>query len=485
MRSLLVLSVAVSLHASVLGVSKPAYSLTAERIDQILPASRRAPWLAYVRHSAQVQASDKAALEGERKGLATIPALPQQSFSARTIPLHREAAFYTSDEAKHIGDVILSFQTPSGGWSKNLDMAGQLRQRGQSYATANAAPTESKPDDFDHPADEHWHYIATLDNDATNTEIHYLAELSAALPGHEGDKYREAAKHGIEYLLTAQYPNGGWPQVYPLEGGYHDAITFNDDAQIESTEVLAAAAKGTKVTSEPEAMDPEMVAMLQRMGRKVPEQHATTEDWSFVPAPLRARASAAVARSLDVILKAQVRIPAADGRKVLTIWGQQYDPLTLEPCSARNYEMPSLSSGESAGVMEYLMTLDHPSPAVVQAIDATAAWFEAHRIMGYVFTGGRNTPGGRHLEAKDGAGPLWSRYYALDTQKPIFGDRDKTIHDDVMDISLERRNGYAWYGAGPARALAEYADWNEARQDGCLGAKYADPSVRTNAPCRR
>jgi len=42
------------------------------------------------------------------------------------------------------------------------------------------------------------------------------------------------------YLLAAQFPNGGWPQVWPLEGGYHDAITYNDNAVIESPETLTA-----------------------------------------------------------------------------------------------------------------------------------------------------------------------------------------------------------------------------------------------------
>ena len=28
-------------------------------------------------------------------------------------------------------------------------------------------------------------------------------------------KYLNAAKRGIDYLLTAQYANGGWPQYYP------------------------------------------------------------------------------------------------------------------------------------------------------------------------------------------------------------------------------------------------------------------------------
>jgi hypothetical protein len=43
--------------------------------------------------------------------------------------------------------------------------------------------------------------------------------------------------------------------------------------------------------------------------------------------------------------------------------------------------------------------------------------------------------------------------------KPIFGDRDRSIHVDVNELSLERRNGYGWYGTRPAEVLAAYADW--------------------------
>ncbi|MES2392480.1 MAG: pectate lyase [Acidobacteriota bacterium] len=436
-------------------------SLTKERVMQ-LPAAQRAAWLEYLKRSQTQMAADKAALAAERAGLVAVPELPKQSFSARTIPLHRAADFYASDEAKHIGDVVLSFQTPAGGWSKNLDMSGAARLPGQSFTTGNLAPVEGQEGDFDKPVDAAWHYVGTLDNDSTNTELHFLAELAAALPGHDGDKYRAAALRGFEYLLRAQYPNGGWPQVWPLEGGYHDAITFNDDAVTESAETLTAVAGGARVTSEPEVMDPEMVAMMERMGRKVPEQHAVTEDYSFVPAAMRSRAKAAVAKALECILATQIRVEAPAGKgKVLAIWGQQYDPLTEDPSSARNYEMPSLASGESASVLEYLMALPHPSPAVVRAVNAAAAWFEAHKIVGYAWSGGRGTPGGRMLRPAKDAEPLWPRYSSLTTGKPIFGDRDKTIHDDVMELSLERRNGYAWYGGGPSRALKEYAEWKK------------------------
>ena len=81
-------------------------------------------------------------------------------------------------------------------------------------------------------------------------------------------------------------------------------------------------------------------------------------------------------------------------------------------------------------------------------------------ITGQEWVGGRDTPGGRHLEAKEGAGPIWARYYSISTGLPIFGDRDKTIHDDVSELSPERRNGYAWYSAGPQRALDAYGVWS-------------------------
>jgi hypothetical protein len=443
------------LHASVVGVSKPAESLTEARV-MALPAAQRGVWLDYLKRSEAQKAADKRVLAAERVGMTELPPLPKQGFSSRSIPLHRDAAFYKSDEARHIGDDILSFQIASGGWSKNLDMSVP-RLKGQAYATANLAPVSSGPGDFDEAQDESWHYAGTLDNDATNTELHFLAELSSAWPGPEGDKYRASFLRGIEYLLHAQYPNGGWPQVWPLEGGYHDAITFNDDAVTESAEVLTLAAKGLKVRS---AGEDEAISSSKMPGDATPSAtQAAMEDYSFVPAALRLKAKAGAAKALECILATQVR---AGG--VLTVWAQQHDPLTLKPVSGRNFEPASLSSGESASVMEYLMELPKPSAAVVKSIDAAAAWFEAHKVMGYAWSGGRGTPGGRKLTAAPGAGPIWARYYSIETGKPIFGDRDKTIHDDVMELSLERRNGYAWYGVEPAKALAEYMEWEKSRK---------------------
>jgi PelA/Pel-15E family pectate lyase len=416
------------LHSAVIGTSKPAESITPARIA-MLPAKDRAAWTAYLERSQKQMEVDKATLAAERKPGEPEPPLPKEGFSARTMPLNREAEWYGTPEARHVADVIVSFQTPAGGWSKNLDMSGSVRVPGESYTTNNLSRYPGV-DDFDAPKDPHWNYVATLDNDATNTELHFLALVSGAVPGAEGEAYRTSFLRGIHYLLAAQFPNGGWPQVWPLEGGYHDAITYNDNAVTESAETLTAVAEGKG-------------------------------NYAFVPADLRRQAAASAAHALQCILATQVVVK---GKR--TVWAQQHDALTLAPVSGRNYEPAALSSGESADLLLYLMQLPHPSPAVINAVNAGVAWLKSAAINGQEWVGGRGTPGGRHLEAKAGAEPIWARYYSISTGKPIFGDRDKTIHDDVTEISLERRNGYAWYSPGPQRALDAYAEWARTHSPG-------------------
>ena len=71
----------------------------------------------------------------------------------------------------------------------------------------------------------------------------------------------------------------------------------------------------------------------------------------------------------------------------------------------------------------------------------------------------RTEADGKQIVSSPGAGPLWARYYERGTDRPIFGDRDKTIHDDMNEISKERRNGYGWVNETPGRALEQYARW--------------------------
>jgi PelA/Pel-15E family pectate lyase len=241
--------------------------------------------------------------------------------------------------------------------------------------------------------------------------------LARAFAAHGDARHAAAFNRGIGYLVEAQRPTGCWPQVYPLMGGYHDAATYNDDATVHALEVL------------------------RRAGRL-----------DFVPAELRARAAAAVQRGIGCIVATQVQ---AGGRK--TVWGAQHDPIGLVPVKARAYEHASLSGRESAAILNFLMQEPDPPPAVVQAIQAGAAWFRETAINGYTYV-----PRGG-LTAQPGAGPLWARFYEIGTNRPIFGDRDGQVRYDLSEIGEERRTGYLWYTDEPATTLRRYERWVQRR----------------------
>ena len=94
----------------------------------------------------------------------------------------------------------------------------------------------------------------------------------------------------------------------------------------------------------------------------------------------------------------------------------------------------------------------------VAAVRAAAAWFDATKLNNVAFRG--TGAAGRMLVPAPGSGPIWSRYYEIGTDRPIFGDRDKSIHDNVNEISRERRQGYSWFNDNPKRVLEHFRLWS-------------------------
>ena len=402
--------------AGVIGTNVPAQPITAERIAA-LPSAQQPAWKAYLDRSIAQEKADRAALAAELKPGQTPPPPPPAGHGDGGMALDKDPVWYGSPEARHIADVIVSFQTPAGGWSKNQDRTGAPRLPGQPWASDNNSKYLTE-NDFDAARDPKWGYVGTLDNNATITELRFLAKVSRQVPGAEGETYRQSFLKGVRYLLAAQFPNGGWPQVWPLEGGYHDAVTFNDNAVSEAAYLLTEVAEAKP-------------------------------DFAFVPADLRAKAAVAAKKGREVIVAAQIRV---DGKP--TIWGQQADPFTLAPVAGRNFEPPALATGESADLLFYLMQLPDPTPAEVAAVHAGVAWLRKAAIVGFEWTG-KGEPDGRHLVEKPGAGPIWARYY--DTSgKPVFGERDKTLRYNVNELSRERRDGYSWFGTQPAKIIRLY-----------------------------
>ncbi len=306
--------------------------------------------------------------------------------------------WFQSDEGRRIADNVLTWQTSHGGWPKVRD-------------------TASKPFDGK-SADLH----ATFDNGATIDELRFLARAFRAT---NEPRYQQAFLNGISHILEAQYPNGGFPQYYPLGKGYHRHITYNDN----------------------------VMSRILGLLRDISE----SSDYAFMKKADRAKVEAALTKGIDCILRTQIK---QDGK--LTAWCAQHDEKTLEPAWGRSYEPPSISGGESVRVVRFLMSIEEPTPEIINAVEGAVAWFRTVAIHGMrldAFTNAKGKNDKRIVKDPD-AEPLWARFYELDTNRPIFLDRDSVVRYSLSEIGQERRTGYAYYGNWAAKLLEdEYPKW--------------------------
>jgi pectinesterase len=408
---------ALAASASDAPAQRPAVDgplLAPERIAA-LPAAERAAWEAYTATSRRLAQADRAALDAElRAARRSAPIAPPSGPDFRILPEMTDA-WFRGDEARRMAESILSYQTPAGGWSKHIRFADGPRVSGQGYAEG-----------------ARWHYVGTIDNGATTTQLRFL--LRADLVRRDG-RYRAAFLRGTEYLLAAQFPNGCWPQVYPLEGGYHDAATFNDDATLNVLRLLRDVAAG---------------------------------DAPFVPARMRARVAESVRRGVGCILDSQVVV---DGRR--TVWGAQHDPLTLRPVAARSFELAGLSGKEGPALAAFLMEVDSIDPRIPAAVRGAAGWMRENRLWGYA-----RRPGQPPVPTP-GAGPLWARFAEVGSNRALFANRDAVVRYDWRELS-DSAWGYGWFTDEPAAVLARYDRWERARRTP-LPAPGARPSAIVDA----
>jgi PelA/Pel-15E family pectate lyase len=311
-------------------------------------------------------------------------------------------------------DKMLAFQRSVGGWPKAVNDVKVDYRRPMSAADLTAARRDASKED------------ATIDNNATTREITYLV---TAFRNTQNLAYKQGAETGIRYLLKMQQPSGGFPQYYPESNLYRAQITYNDNAMIKALTVLKAVA--------------------DKKG-----------DFALVDPALVPPAQKAVDKGVQCILKTQY---VQHGKP--TVWCAQHDRVTLLPCKARAFELPSLSGDESVGITEFLMSLDQPSPEVRRAIGAAVAWFEASKILNTTvadITDPQQPSGRDRVLVPQPGSTLWARFYDLDTNQPIYVGRDGVKHSKLSDIENERRIGYVYASTWPEKILNRaYPKWQQ------------------------
>jgi pectinesterase len=319
-----------------------------------------------------------------------------------------ESSWFGSEEAKKIAENVLLYQRNIGGWPKNIQMQDELtpKQKKDLIALKKTAVE------------------TTTDNGATCQEMLFMSRMYAQV---KDERYKASFLKGLDYLLEAQYANGGWPQFYPLKKGYYTHITYNDDSMVNILNVLKQISQETDFYS-------------IKPSKEVVEKTKKAFD-----------------KGIDCILKTQYK-----QNGVLTAWCAQHDEVTLAPANARAFELASLSGYESVKIVLLLMSLEKPTPEIVTAVKSAVAWLEKTKITNLAEKRILNEEG-KIIEKKmiptTNAAPIWARFMDLETNEPFFCDRDGIRKKSLDQIGSERRNGYSWYSDAAKEVLKLYPSW--------------------------
>lgn len=340
--------------------------------------------------------------------LLSVLSLHAQQRSYRNILQTTDSSFFATAEARRIGDQLLLYQRVTGGWPKNIDMVKPLTdEERQTVLTQKSRRNDS-----------------TVDNKATITQIPFLARLYQQT---KDERYKTGFLLGMEYLLSGQYDNGGWPQFWPENRDYQIHITYNDNAMVNVMKILRDARK-----------------------------HVDPYTPTLIDDSLQQRCAKAFDKGIECILRTQIVVNGEP-----TVWCQQHDRETFLPAKARAYELPSYCTQESAAITFLLMQISMPDERIIYAVNGAMKWFEAHKLTG-IRLERYQTPEGvydvRIVEAP-AAPPLWARFYDLEEGKPFFCDRDGRPKRSLQEIGYERRTGYGWYNDSPANLYKKYESW--------------------------
>ncbi len=305
-------------------------------------------------------------------------------------------AWYGTEEAKKVADVVLYVQKTNGGWMKN-DQLHKL--------------TDAQKNSLYNQRGSH----SCFDNVATTQEMRFLAKVYQKT-GVE--KYKTSFQKALKLIFTAEKRCGGWSQYYPLTGGgsYRDYITFNDD----------------------------LITNIMKLLRDIASNKGDFAD--IVDETSRTNCQAAFDRCLATILKCQV-----DDNGTLSAWCAQHDTINFQPAVGRPHELPSISGSESASLLSFLMSIEKPSKELQNAITAAVKWLDAHKIPNKAIENFTNADGESDRRVIDKAGSaVWGRFIQLG------GETGQATYNAFFDMLKKNNKTRSYTTGGKTYSYTEY-----------------------------
>lgn len=283
---------------------------------------------------------------------------------------------YYLKAAQETAECLLRGQLQSGGWSEWIDFDPKIRRQ---FLYRVDLP-DGKSDQASNQT--------TLDDNKTQSCVQFLMRLDAATKFKDA-RLHEAVRYALDKLVAAQYPNGAWPQQFT---GPCDPAKFP---------VVKASYPETWSRTFPKVKYSDHYTFndgnLGHVVRLLLEASHTYDESRY-------RASAE--KLGDFIRLAQMPEPQPT-------WAQQYDA-QMHPAWARKFEPPSVTGGESQGIILTLIELYRATgeKRFLEPIPTAMAWLQKSQL-----------PDGQ-----------FARFYELQTNKPLYFTKEYVLTYDDGDV---------------------------------------------------
>lgn len=300
---------------------------------------------------------------------------------------------YYLEAIDEVATALIYGQLKSGGWSNCIDFDPKGARVAQ-YRNGKGGGKNN----------------SSLDDGQTQTAIRFMIQADAAFE-FKNKAIHEATLRALDALLAAQFPNGGFPQVWSGPVSKHPIVQASYPEHDYRTE-----GRVKNYWDMPTLNDNVCVHVAHALR----DAHRTYKDAKYLDA---------LKNLGDFLLLAQMPEPQP-------AWAQQYNH-QMQPIWARRFEPPAIAGHESQSVIGLLMEIAEltGNRKYNQTLPAAIAYL-------------------RRSQLPDGQ---IARYYELKTNRPLYMHRDGDEYSLTFSDS-DLPSHYSWKSKSQVEKLQKQLD---------------------------